>query len=640
MILASLRINNFRSFKDEEISFSKYTTLVGANGSGKSTVLSALNILFRNSDSPTDIYHLTEEDFHNRDTTEPIRITATFDEIPDKAIEEMRAYVRQGKLVISAIANWDVSSERATVRQVGSRLVIKDFTQYFKAIEAMSLASELKEIYSRIRIKYQDLTDIKTKDGMRDSLREYEENHPELCELVESDDQFYGFTKGSNKLNKYIQWIYIPAVKDASEEQDETKNTALGRLLQRTIRAKIDFSKEIDSIKSETVTKYLQLLKNEKDVLSTVSESIQKRLQLFSHKGAMLELEWRYDDQKSISIADPSARAKVGEGSFLGDLVRLGHGLQRCFLVAILQELVDSASEDQPSLLLAVEEPELYQHPPQARHLASVFESLSESGSQVMVTSHSPYFVSGKGFENIRMTRKGDADDTLVSQLTHDGLSKLLSKALGEDSVSPTAIMASIEQILQPSQNEMFFTKIPIMVEGTEDVAFISTQLKLSHRWDLFRELGCHFIITQGKTTMSRPLAIARGLQMPVFTIFDADIDRCVKPGDKKKHERDNKCLINLCEVDADPIPTDHYFGSNCVIWKTRILDSVREDFGADTWDTTIKNTREKYDFNAGVRPKHPLLITHSLEMLDIEGKQSKLLNQACDNLLKYAKSV
>ncbi|MFV1975424.1 MAG: AAA family ATPase [Candidatus Scalindua sp.] len=42
MKIESIRIENFRSFKDATIKFDQYTCLVGPNGSGKSTVINAL----------------------------------------------------------------------------------------------------------------------------------------------------------------------------------------------------------------------------------------------------------------------------------------------------------------------------------------------------------------------------------------------------------------------------------------------------------------------------------------------------------------------------------------------------------------------------------------------------------------------
>jgi hypothetical protein len=62
---------------------------------------------------------------------------------------------------------------------------------------------------------------------------------PEQCVPIESEDQFYGVSRGKNKLDKYIQWVFIPAVKDAASEQLEARNTALGRLLERTVRSKV-----------------------------------------------------------------------------------------------------------------------------------------------------------------------------------------------------------------------------------------------------------------------------------------------------------------------------------------------------------------------------------------------------------------
>ena len=67
MKLTEVRIQNFRAFRDETVQFDDYTCLVGPNGCGKSTVLTALNIFFRNTaNAVTDLVNLTQEDFHGR----------------------------------------------------------------------------------------------------------------------------------------------------------------------------------------------------------------------------------------------------------------------------------------------------------------------------------------------------------------------------------------------------------------------------------------------------------------------------------------------------------------------------------------------------------------------------------------------
>src|SRR5690554_4431560 len=114
MRLKSIRIENFRSFEDQTIHFDNYTCFVGQNGSGKSTVLTALNIFFRNTNaSATDLLNLGEEDFHRRQTDHPIKITLSFDELSDEAKDALSSYVRHGQLVVSSIAEFDPVTRRA-----------------------------------------------------------------------------------------------------------------------------------------------------------------------------------------------------------------------------------------------------------------------------------------------------------------------------------------------------------------------------------------------------------------------------------------------------------------------------------------------------------------------------------------------
>ncbi|MFN3763139.1 MAG: ATP-dependent nuclease [Anaerolineae bacterium] len=75
MIIKKIRVQNFRSIKDETLECEKMTILVGPNGAGKSAFLHALNIFY----TPNANY--SEEDFYNRDTSEPISITVTYGDL-------------------------------------------------------------------------------------------------------------------------------------------------------------------------------------------------------------------------------------------------------------------------------------------------------------------------------------------------------------------------------------------------------------------------------------------------------------------------------------------------------------------------------------------------------------------------------
>ncbi|MEW8507200.1 MAG: AAA family ATPase [Candidatus Thiodiazotropha sp.] len=636
MKLSEIRIRNFRSFEDETVLFDDYTCLVGPNGSGKSTILQALNVFFRNTTaSSVNLHTFCDEDFHHKNTSEPIEITLTFEDLSDEAQEDFKAYYRNGKLVVSAIADWD--GEKAEVKQYGSRLVMTEFAQYFSSIQEKSSAKVLKEIYAELRKKYNDLPGVSTKGDMENALRSYEEEHPELCELNRDENQFYGWSKGENRLRKHLQWVYVPAVKDAATEQEEGKTTALGQLLQRTIRTKVDFQEPINKLRQDLAEQYESIIQKEQGVLDGLSRSLTGRIQEWTHTGTKIELNWHYNPDKSININEPLARLAAGEDEFLGEIARLGHGLQRTVFVSLLQELADDGGENVPSLLLGFEEPELYQHPPQARHMASLLEELSSNNSQILLSTHSPYFVSGKGYENVRMIRKSSDDKkSVVSSMTHEEISKNLATALGEKPRSPTSTMAAIEQIMQPSQNELFFASIVVLVEGHEDVAFISTHLQLTGKWNEFRRRGCHFVVAIGKPNLSRPLAIANGLGIPAFVVFDSDAEaNRNNPGD---HPRNNKCILSLCGKDGvDPMPAEHYWSDNVTMWNSNIGEAIIAEYGTDEWETAENKARVEQGFLDGVKRKHPLLITATLEELYSNGKQSDLLGGLCERLLEYS---
>jgi len=639
MRLSKIRIQNFRSFQDQTIELRDYTCLVGPNGSGKSAVLTALNVFFRNNASTsTDVLTLSEEDFHHKNTGEPVRITLTFDGLSPEAQGDFKAYYRQGQLVLFAEAVWD--GEGAKVIQHGSRMVMRAFAPYFERLDNDAKAAELKAIYADLRKQHPDLPKATAKPAMFAALRAYEEAHPDSCELLPEPNELYGWTRGRNRLEKYIQWVYVPAVKDAATEQEEGTKTALGQLLSRTIRSQVDFEGPLSVLREELEAKYADVVREHQDQLTELQLCIEQRLQSWTTQSARLQLEWWYDPRRSITISQPNARVSLGEQAFIGEVPRVGHGMQRAFLLAILQELASRATGTAPTLLLGFEEPELYQHPPQAQHIAHLLSALSsdpDNRTQVLVTTHSPYFVSARAFESVRMVRKPrESGATVVSQATYERVEAAVSAALRETPGEPTELMARVEQILQPTQRELFFASVPVLVEGTEDVAYIATHMQLFGKWHDFRRLGCHFVIAGGKRNMSRLLAIANELAIPAFVVFDADTN-LKKRSEISANQRDNARLLNLAGAGGiDPWPSVSYCGANITMWSPKIGEVVKVGFGADTWDEAEQEARRISDLTA-VRSKNPLVVAATLEQLHRRKKRSTVLENLSDSILKFA---
>ena len=131
-----------------------------------------------------------------------------------------------------------------------------------------------------------------------------------------SEDEFYGVSKGKNLLEKYIEWAFVPAVKDVSAEEVERKTTALGQLLERTVRTRLPFSEPIAKLRIEVTDKYNDILKSQQSALVDLSTSLQTRLRNWAHPNTKLRLEWHTDPAKSVTLADPLAKMITGEGKY------------------------------------------------------------------------------------------------------------------------------------------------------------------------------------------------------------------------------------------------------------------------------------------------------------------------------------
>ncbi len=641
MKIESVSIKNFRSFRDETVHFGDYTCLVGANGAGKSTVMHALNLFFREaSDTPTDLTNLTEQDFHNGNFKEPIEIIVTFTGLSEKAKEDLKAYYRQDRVVIAAIATWDTDQRMAAIEQKGERLVMKRFAPFFEAEKQGALVPELRQVYDEIRKTVTDLPGPATKltkGAMVETLRLYEEGHPDLCTQERSGDHFYGFTKGGNKLAPYVQWVYVPAVKDATHEQVEGRNTAFGRLLQRTVRGKIDYTARLDKLRQDAEAGYEKILAENQIDLNSLGKALDARLKELAHPEASLSLEWWNEQGKSVQINDPLARVVAGEFEFRGELGRLGHGFQRSFLLALLQELAGCDDPNGPRLILGCEEPELYQHPPQARHLSEVLRQLSTTNAQVMISTHSPLFIRGEHVEEIRMIRRkpGEKRSTITSA-TAKQIEDKIASAKGMPPRKVEGLLAKIHQTLQPAVNEMFFSPRLVLVEGLEDRAYLTTWLHIAGLWEEYRRGHLHIVAVDGKSKLIEAIAIADAFGIPTFVVFDSDGHE-PKEDRRNWHKADNAAILALLGLPGiDPLPKDHYWGDRVVMWSSEIGEVVKAEVGPAEW-MRCQTKADALHGQPGNLHKNALHVASSLTFAHEDKKFPQSLHKVCDKILTFA---
>ena len=198
-------------------------------------------------------------------------------------------------------------------------------------------------------------------------------------------------------------------------------------------------------------------------------------------------------------------------------------------------------------------------------------------------------------------------------------------------------LVAKIHQALQPGIAEMFFARVPVLVEGLEDVSYITTELHLANQWSDFRRLGCHLIPVNGKDKLIQPLAIAVELGIPAFVVFDADGDT-LRQEHRRKHERDNQALIRLLARTYTPFPDACIVTANHAIWTTNLGSTVKADF-AEHYEPLANAARTRYG-NEGGLEKHDLFIADWVSAGRRAGHSSPTLRRLCTAILDFARAA
>jgi predicted ATP-dependent endonuclease of OLD family len=626
MKLESACLTNFRCYRNEPIHFAPYTAILGPNNSGKSTIFKAIDLFFRTTQKSSPIVL--------SDFSEPgkeLRIALTFSDLPKKAIEEFAHYYRHEKLEFFIRAKTS-DSGNVTASVHGQRLGIKAFGGFFEA----GGANEKKAFYGKLRESFSDLPDIPQRNSVavfESALQEFEKLHADRHEVIESEDLAFGAAGVAAKLRKYVDWVYIPAVKDAADEDEEAKNTAFGTLINRIIRARVKVDEKIAAIQAVAHDQIKTLVDDYKDEISKLERVLDTEFRKITSTDAHVHLDWTEIGPNSVSLNPPLVRSILSDDTFKGDISNFGHGLQRNYLMTLVHLNSKFAIEDQPSIILACEEPELYQHPPQARYLHTALQKISET-DQVLVTTHSPYFVSARTFEKIRVVRKSPHDLSKVNFWTVDEHRKLIAKAKGEEAIGEEAALAKLDLFIQPELNESFFCGKLILVEGLEDRAVLITALEHSNLFNEFVRYGGHVVGVNGKGNLINMIAMARGFGTPHFVMFDADKNCDV--GQVQANKKQNLTLVSLLDLSKDECvwPEHDMITDRAVIWKDNIQRAIAQQYSG--WFDDVKGVCSQWGWEYKRLDKNPAVIAHALENALRSGVSITCLDELVAKVMQF----
>lgn len=196
------------------------------------------------------------------------------------------------------------------------------------------------------------------------------------------------------------------------------------------------------------------------------------------------------------------------------DPEEMGLGTQSALVIALAEVYRQLVRE---SVVMLVDEPELYLHPHACRHFYSVLKALSEEGIQVIYSTHSPAFLDVADYQSIYLVRKED-DKTNVFEGSKAGVS-------GEDRLK---MMTRFDI----SASEVFFAKVVLLVEGPEDKISCSRAFHL-HKLDIDKE-GISITCCGGKSGIPFMAKILTSLKIPTLVFCDRDPS---KPTEEKSAE-------------------------------------------------------------------------------------------------------
>jgi len=650
MRISNVQIKNFRCIVDKKLDVEKLTILVGPNGAGKSAALRAIDLFYQTRSV------VTEEDFYNKNTEDPIEVTVTFTDLSTDERELFDKYVRNNTLSVTKVVGI------GTEKYHGTQLQDPEFAR----IRQIAGKRERTNAYRNLRSnnEYDGLPVVSSADEAEDAMQQWEREHPESCEWIRDDGQFFGFRQvGQAHLERNTRFVFVPAVRDAEQEAFDERGSAIHQLMELLVRSVLTQEERFTKFEDRMQNDYADLISPESiPQLSNLARKLSENLKYYV-PSASVQLEWRAAE--SLSIPLPKADVRLEEDGYPAPVDRVGHGLQRAFILSILQSLVGieyeeglhqrGASTDGqgevgelhemlPDLIITIEEPELYQHPNRQRQLSRVLRELSEgviSGvakrTQVMYSTHSPLFVELSNFDAIRrLTKSPSADDkslpyvTSISQFSMESLAEKLQESQVEkpaEAFTADSLKTRLGGIMTPLQSEGFFADIVVLVEGLDDRAAL-----LTTAFEIGRDLegsGVAIIPSMGKNNLDRLHLIFNGLGISTYLVFDGDAQRAGHKEDSKVHETTNRRLQSLLGIENPTSFPYTMVNKKYAVFQTELDRVVINALGQQLYIKTMQDFKRSYGYNTAKDCKKSPAFTEVL--LKKAAEKGILVKELCD---------
>jgi putative ATP-dependent endonuclease of the OLD family len=622
MHIASVPVENFKGIRELTTSLGAHTCVIGENNAGKSSLLQALLIFLKGQKLGTDYFY---------NPSEPIRIEARLEGIDDAALtrlsdpdnrERTKSVVREGKLTLIRRMNPDKQSTYTCLRPQpkDERLREQRIADLVSGKSKGDIASALVTEFPDIATAHDGFKSLTTQKAAKEFFENIRAGLG-ADDLVEVEGPLpTGIPESIAEL--LPEPLYIPAVKDFADDLKTKDGATFGKLLAAVFRViEPHLSKESEVFAELDKKLNAPASPDAADIRLDEIKDIERLVQGYVREtfgSASIALRFNPPDIKSIlSGADIQANDGVE-----GPLDHKGDGFKRAVIFSLLRSATDvarkystkkpeaetSGSEEpipvkaQRGYLFLFEEPELYLHPRNQRVLYEALADIaSQPGSQVVVTTHSPFFF--------------DADRTNVfvkmakMPSSPPDAPKPYGKGFPID-LRPVPDRDAFQFVSFESSNAAFFARKILIVEGDSDLILAPHFAGLLKPAWKFLNAGVMILKAQGKGSFKRYREFFSRFDVPVELLTDLD---ALVQGFQKLTDDANLGTLRSNLIQAA---------------KDELAASANPDASGEEQERALKKAAEKGEYRA--------LIRRVIELRRVDPVDSAALADALQAVLEF----
>ena len=498
MKISEIKIHGIKSFNESTVGMSDYTVFVGENNSGKSNVLFAL------------LWFFGKEKLANKDVNQNIAddpyIEVEFTLQQDEEFTHPQEYLVNGKFRVRAVLSRSKISEKAS------------------ACEYYGYTGD-----SEVDIKDTKLLGWKTVAK------------PSLGDV-----------------------IYMPSVRPLSEELKFTANSSLNQLVTKNIIARIKLEDEKNKHYGRVIEAITELSnyisKGEGSAIQKLKDDIVSKM--LDYGKVQIGFDLIPPDAEELIKSCFRPHTSVEGISDKLPLTSQGDGFQRSMMFSLIANLAELNKREQKAgkktarndcTFYLIEEPGLFLHPNHQTYFRNKLEEISAlPESQVILTSHSPYFLNN--VENYSQIKRVYMQGVIssVAQITEFEVSdicsrngRLMAEAKNEcrtpkkDEIEISKEAQEITKLdhlryllwIDPTRANAFLSQKVILVEGPTEKALFAFLFNNRNGafYDNSETAKVTIVDTVGKYHFYKFANLLKKIGIKIWCFYDGDNDECKK---------------------------------------------------------------------------------------------------------------